>query len=55
MMQLSVDTMTGVYALQGMKGPAAQLAIELHASDEQKNLVSWKRAKKDSEEDKQKK
>jgi hypothetical protein len=34
MMQVSVDTMTGVYVAQSLQGPAAQLALRLHASDE---------------------
>jgi flagellar biosynthesis GTPase FlhF len=34
MMQVSVDTMTHVYAAQSLQGPAAQLAFRLHASDE---------------------
>jgi hypothetical protein len=54
MMQVSAHTMTGVYAAQSMKGPAAQLAFKLHTSDERRYLVSLKRAKQDREEDKQK-
>eukprot|EP00953_Heterococcus_sp_UTEX-ZZ885_P011049 6415-Heterococcus_DN1.PRE.1 len=33
-MQVSLGTMTGVYAAQSIKGPAAQLAFKLHASAE---------------------
>jgi hypothetical protein len=40
-MQVSVDTMVSVYAAQSMKGPAAQLALKLHASAEKESSVCF--------------
>jgi hypothetical protein len=37
-LQVSVDTMTAVYAAPSMRAPAAQLAFRLHASDEKEQL-----------------
>jgi hypothetical protein len=47
MMQVSVDTMTGVYAAQSLKGPAAQLALRLHVSDEKEQSTFVEVVKKD--------
>jgi flagellar motor protein MotB len=39
MMQVTVDTMTGVYVAQSLQGPAAQLALRLHASEEKEHTA----------------
>jgi hypothetical protein len=39
-MQVSVDTMTGVYVAQTLHAPAASLAFRLHDTDENERIVS---------------
>jgi hypothetical protein len=52
-MQVSLDTMTAVYAAQSMQGPAAQLAFRLHASErkEQSLCLEQTRQEKQHEQD----
>jgi flagellar motor protein MotB len=38
-MQVSVNTMVSAYAAQSIKGPTAQLAFRLHASEEKENTA----------------
>jgi flagellar motor protein MotB len=48
MMQVSVDTMTGVYAAQSLQGPAAQLALRLHASGEKEQPTFVRETEQDT-------
>jgi flagellar motor protein MotB len=52
MMQVSVDTMTGVYVAQSLQGPAAQLALRLHASDEKEHTAHVSEPEEDNTEQK---
>jgi hypothetical protein len=44
-MQVSADTMTAVYVAQSLKGPAAQLAFMLHASEDKEHVKCVEEAK----------
>jgi hypothetical protein len=45
---MSLDTMSGVYVAQSLQGPAAQLALRLHASDEKRQSAFVEAIKKDA-------